>query len=67
MSRVVLCRKNIVTNLGETSVDFSLFHRSFASLSSSIMRVMEELDSPAVSALGVRWRKLSNVGRASDG
>jgi hypothetical protein len=27
----------------------------------------EELDGPAVSALGVRWQKLSNVGRSSDG
>jgi hypothetical protein len=27
----------------------------------------EELDSPAVSALGVRSRKLSNIGQSSDG
>jgi hypothetical protein len=26
-----------------------------------------ELDGPAVSALGVRSRKLSNIGRSSDG
>jgi hypothetical protein len=30
-------------------------------------RVLEMLDGPAVSALGVRSRKLSNIGRSSNG
>jgi hypothetical protein len=60
--------KCIYANINTSDLSFVLIlYVLNAKISPKTMVLGEEFDSPVVSALGVRSRKLSNVGRSSDG